>query len=64
MRTEYYPTNKTANDIRREIEMIRRLSPTRNLNRRVHRANHRLRMAVALSAVAGAIAATAYFWKP
>ena len=64
MKTEYYPTNKTANDIRREIEMIRRLSPTRNLNRRVSRTNHRLRMAIALSAVAATIATAAYFLKP
>jgi hypothetical protein len=64
MKTEYYPTHKTANDIRREIEMIRRLSPTRNLNRRVSRPNHRLRMAVAVSSVAATIAGIAYFWKP
>jgi hypothetical protein len=64
MKTEYIPTHKTARDIQNDIELLRRLAPTRSLNFRVNRPNHRLRMAVALSAVAATIAGIAYFWRP
>jgi hypothetical protein len=71
MRTEYIPTHKTAREIQNDIELMRRISAKSipvpifpKGNRRRIRANHRLRMAVALSAVAATIAAAAYFWKP
>jgi hypothetical protein len=71
MRTEYIPTHKPAREIQNDIELMRRISaksipvpifPKGNRKRTLP--NHRLRMAVALSAVAATIATAAYFWKP
>ena len=61
MKRDYYPANKSAHEIRDEMELIRRLTPhTSMLNRRVNRNNPHLRVAVISSIAAGIIAVTAY----
>ena len=63
MKRDYYPANKTAHEIRDEIELIRRLTPhTSILSRRVNRNNPHLRIAVISAIIAGLIAVTAYYW--
>ena len=63
MKRDYYPANKTAHEIRDEIELIRRLTPhTSILSRRVNRNNPHLRIAVISAITAGVIAAASYYW--